>query len=173
MELVIQIKEKDYLHYAFMHVRKWKGNLFYLVVFGTCLLMGTWSLGNSANKPIGFDRIIGIVLFSLIFFYGLVLMMLYFKLKSEYVVNKHLKEISTFRFDANGFTVQTSMSNATMDWNNVVKVKQSKRVVAIYISHNQAYIFPKDQLDDVQRSALYDHLKKHLPENKFKYPRLS
>jgi hypothetical protein len=168
MEITIQIKEKDYIHYAMMHIRKWRSVYYHIVLFGICLLGGSIVLINSADKPLGFERITAIVLFSLTVFYILVIILTYFKLKSEYKSNLYFRELSTYRFNEEGFSVATSISNANISWNSVVKIKQSPKIIALYISNSQAYLFPKDQLHNNQKSDLSGIFKTHLPNNKFK-----
>jgi hypothetical protein len=168
MELTILIKEKDYVHYVMMHIRKWRSIYFYLILFGLCTIIGCASIIKSADKPLGFDRIMGIVLFSLTAFYILVILLTYFKLKSEYKSNLFLKEPCTYQLNDQGFSATTSISNASISWDSVVKIKQSKKIVAVYISNSQAYIFPKDQLNNTQKSGLSAILATHVPKNKFK-----
>ncbi len=162
MELKFNITEKDYLHYAFQHIRKWRSIYYHIILLSISGIIGFLCLMSSAEEPLSFIRITGIVLLSVVTFFILILALSYFRLKKEYASNAFLKETMTFRFEQPGFRVETSISHAEIEWTKVIRIKQSKKVVAIYIANSQAYILPKSQIKELDKKALLDIFKTHL-----------
>ena len=71
-------------------------------------------------------------------------------MRREYVSNKILQAPISYKLDQDGFSITTSSSDAYIKWENVVKMKQSKKVIAIYISNHQGYLIPRNQLNTEQ-----------------------
>ena len=72
-----------------------------------------------------------------------------------------MKHEVEYLFNENGFTAKTPISHADIVWSNVVKVNQSPKIFAIYITRNTAYPFPKDQLSSEQHEYLENLYKKY------------
>jgi hypothetical protein len=168
MEITLKITEKDYLHYAFMHMRKWRSRAYHIILFSITALLGLVALFMPADPTMGFTRIIGIVLLALTTFFILVLGISYIRLKSEYASNSILHQPISYGFTTEGISATTAVSQALIEWSLVVKVKESHQMVAIYISNSQAYILPKNQLSSAQLKEFFSILYTHLSESKLR-----
>ncbi len=178
MEVKIHIKEKDYLHYVFMHVRRWRSVYYHvlLITFGLLASVifinipasGLDDIPGVPEKTMGMIfRVVGIIALSASTLLMLVLLLMYFRSRSEYKSNSFLRGEIKYSFHENGFEVETDVSHAEINKTKIVKVKRSKKILAIYISNNQAYILPKEQLDPATRTDVYQWLKQAIPSAKF------
>jgi hypothetical protein len=161
MEIRIRYIEKDYLHYAFSHIRKWRSKYYPIVLLGACLILGVPTFLGALRSEDRFLYSLSVILIFLVVFYLLVLILYYFRAKQEFKSNQFMKHEVHYSFNENGFTANTSISHADMVWSNVLKVTQSAKIFALYVSRNTAYLFPKDQLNSEQHQYLEDLYRKY------------
>ena len=87
--------------------------------------------------------ITSIVVLSILFFLFLVLVILFFRLKGIFDSNKLLHEEQIFKISENFIEGESESGKSKIDWDKVFKVSESKKLFAIYISKEQAFLLPK------------------------------
>lgn len=169
MQLKIHIPEKEYLHYAYMNLRRWKKyNWSFVLVTLTAIWAIVMIIASLVSKQT-IDSNVSIVVLLLVIIYFSMRIFFTNRIKKEYRSNPLLQQEINYTLDENGLSTQTKASRSNIEWEKVLKVRQSKKILAIYISNDQAYIFPKDQLLQEQKEELLNLLKTHLPISKFIY----
>jgi hypothetical protein len=172
MQLNIHITEKDYRHFATMNMRKWrKYNRSFILI----MLTAAWALFMFVYTLIHGEPVLtnaSVIVLLLVLIYFMTKAVYSYRLTKEYASNPLLKNELSYILDDAGLSTKTKVSQSRISWELVTMIKQSKQILAIYISNSQAYLFPKEALNEEQKKELFLLLKKHLPAAKFNYTSL-
>jgi hypothetical protein len=109
---------------------------------------------------------------SLITLFLIIMLLTYIRLHKEYDSNPFLQGDINYLLKDLDLEVKTSRSQSSVAWYEVVKVKQSPKIVAVYISKSQAYIIPKQLLSSEQKETLHILLKSRLDSKKYPYSKI-
>ena len=142
-EYSITIQVKDMQHFVLRHMYSsfagWFGVLISVVAF-VMVGIGWNSYGN-------FEKIALIILGLLFTVVQPVQLML--KAKRQVISQEMFKTPLIYNICKDGIVVSQGETKVSVVWNDIYKVKQTSKAVFIYTSPVRAFIFPKNQLGDV------------------------
>lgn len=159
IKLRIQIQPKDMHHFLVQqNYRSFSGIFGVLCSLAALVfLLFTYSTNTSSKNVI-------LILIAALF---LVVQPLQLKLVSI----QKVKAVPTFRepleytLSEQGIKIQQNEEQAEITWEDVRKVRETKKSIFVYTSPVSAFIFPKDQCQD-QVKAVIDVIKEHVKEDK-------
>jgi len=150
MEIRLQLREKDYVNLAYSQITRWQNPILVKVMMGiivTAMLLQVFIHFKTYHEIQEWPIII-IIVGVLVFFITRETQ------KRIYRMNSFAQQEITYLFYDLGFDVITSTSNAFIGRNNIIKIKQSNKMIAFYINPALAYVIPKDLLNSQQLEFL-------------------
>lgn len=143
IEFDIKLSEQDMKDFASMHFLKssiWVG-IFYIAASVIAFVYELLSVLDGRGTAFSYFIM---VVFPLS--YLLTYVLIINKTRKNFRSNKLASRKFTYIIDEQGISHSSDINKSTINWTNINRVIESKKTLALYISKNQAFILPKEQV---------------------------
>ena len=89
--------------------------------------------------------------------------LLYYKAVRQVTMTPMFKKPFTYSFDEQGFTVKQDGATARASWSDVLLIRETGKIIALYMGASNATILPKDQCKE-NLAELKEFIRKGAPE---------
>lgn len=143
IEFDIKLSEQDMKDFASMHFLKssiWVG-IFYIAASVIAFVYELLSVLDGRGTAFSYFIM---VVFPLS--YLLTYVLIINKTRKNFRSNKLASRKFTYIIDEQGISHSSDINKSTINWTNINRFIESKKTLALYISKNQAFILPKEQV---------------------------
>ena len=145
IEFSIKLRKKDIANYAILHYFKAHKAL-NIVFLCFMILLSLYRLVIAFGNENGFEFPVSVIFYLVLYIaYIATLIFSNIRIFTTGSLNKYDNKYTITEQSI----IEESLKNKTvLEWGDVRKVCESKKLFAFYISNSQAYLFPKDQLEN-------------------------
>lgn len=154
VEFNTKVGEKELFHFLMQHFYMSFSGIFGLILSLGAFILFIFSIGNGEKL-----QLILLLVMSLLF---TVVQPLQLKIKAKQQAKKNpvFQESLHYLVNDKGITLSQKQEKATLEWNAIRKVVETKKAFFVYMTVINANILPKDQIGDMA-----DPLRELLKEN--------
>ncbi|MFC5700330.1 YcxB family protein [Cohnella faecalis] len=151
-----QVTLEDYTEFVLFHSRM---SIRFFPLFNIVLFVCWALLAGADASSLGILISLGIVITLLFTIFFVVFLKI--KAKRVFKSNKLLRQEYVFQFFEQGINMETDTSKGLIQWNEIYRVSESKKLFIIYIAQNQGMILPKSLVDEQKlRSIIHTYFNK-------------
>ncbi len=134
-----------YRHFYLQHISGWSKirRLSFVVFYPILFFLSALTLKNADFEKEMISLMILIVLLGMSFIVLLIIGLRFALLKSKFESNKLIRESSHYIFKKDKLSISSPNSHSDVEWDKFYKVRESGRILALYISRTQALLIPK------------------------------
>jgi hypothetical protein len=88
--------------------------------------------------------------------------------RKYYRTNKRLQREFTYIFSEEKIMIVNDENSSRVDWDDLYAAKESKKIIALYISTLQAYILPKRFFTEEEEKEVKGFIRKKMEPKKFR-----